>query len=136
MKTKIKKVEEIHEVETKYGILRESKSGHLLLANEDFKINIWTEDDATREIVINYRIHRPGHDHDNSPEIILEIPKDGVIMPDCGYTGKLKSQRAQLTIQSDSGYMMLETFAKEYVWHKRARFYIPAYCWKGEDQKQ
>jgi len=81
---------------------------------------------------VKWTIHRPCHDHNNSPNVELKIPPKGAQECECG---KHEERNAELTIESNSGHLKLATFFKNYVWYRRARFYIPKGCWRGEDQK-
>jgi len=133
MKVKIQKTEEVQHVETSFGSLTENKTGtYLVLNNKHFGISALKQKDGSYRIAIDYVIHRPCHDHSNRPTIAVIVPADGVQECECG---KHEDKKATLVIETASGHLMLETFFKNYVWYKKARFGIPHCCWRGEDQK-
>jgi len=117
MDAEITKREEIDGIKTKkYGELRENDRGNLTLENDRFDILIFDKEDGTTMIKLGWNISRPGHDHGNSPEIRLEIPKDGVCEPDCTCQGKTKDRDARLIIENDSGHLSCEVCYQDYVW--------------------
>ena len=132
MKTTIKKTEEIEKIHTNFGEISENQDKTWLTINNAlFHVRLWhNKEKHVYTIFIDYTISRPCHDHNNQPHIELEIPEKGIIKCECG---KHKETNAKLVIETDSGHLSLETFFKNYVWHKEARFSIPKRCWEGEN---
>jgi len=132
MKAEITKTENFAEIESIFGEISEYEN-MLLIKHKQFCIKIRKDKDSGNIIITTYyHVNRPCHDHDNEPDIILEIPKDGVVDCDCG---KHERRDAELTIATDAGHLSLKTFFKNYVWGKKAAFKIPICCWSGKDQE-
>lgn len=134
MKVQINKIQEINEIKTAFGTLEERNDKFMTLSHDLFKITFrFDEENKETIIYIKYKIFRPCHDHDNSPTIELHIPEGGALDCECG---KHQEVNNQLIIETDAGHLNLETFFKNYVWEKKARFYIPYCCWSGKDAEQ
>ena len=71
---------------------------------------------------LSYTIHRPTHDHNNSPDIFFEMPESGRIVE--------YNEPATLTVQSSSGYTALDMRFDDYVWERGLHLIIQEWEYK------
>jgi len=126
LKVKICEEKQVKEVDTSFGTIKENSDGTFLsIIAEHFSVYLCKNDSKkVYEIQIKYKIYRPCHDHDNFPEITLEIPYGGVLECECG---EHEEKSAKLVIMDDSGHLMLDTFFKHFVWEPE----VPVDLWEA-----
>lgn len=89
------KVEKLDIIETKkvmwkdFQIFEGRRNDRLIITGPEFRVTIWKGGAD-----IKYTFHRPDHDHNNSPSVTLDIPKEGA----------RGDNDAILTVHSDSGF--------------------------------
>jgi len=90
MKVEIIDTKEVEKVTWKdFKIFEGHKNERLIVDGPEFRVMVWED-----RIYVKYTFHRPDHDHNNSPAIKIDIPKDGA----------RKGNDAILIVEADSGF--------------------------------
>ena len=93
------------------------KSQSLSIDAKEFGIRI-----TPKGFHLTYTIHRPTHDHNNSPDIFFEMPESGRIVE--------YNESATLTVQSSSGYTALDMRFNDYVWERGLHLIVQEWEYK------
>ena len=99
MKAICKSEVEIDKVEASNGLVVTEMKDKLIIEGEHYEVIL-----TPRSIDIEYTIHRPDHDHDNYPQIRLEIPEGGVV------ESFDENRPATLHVIGHRGHLMLDMY--------------------------
>ena len=113
MEVNITKKETIESADFGWGSLSYHPKWEILsVKTKEFTLSI-----KPLKVSLEYVIHRPKHDHNNSPTITWEIPEGGVIDPfPYGSSRNIEGTEATLRVQDDSGHLRMKMLYDYYVW--------------------